>query len=388
MTRDESRQHRTLGSLDTPRATHRLYTLDKFAARINVHHQLFTSLNALMPYQSTTTIEAIAHDLRAARRVLVTTHAKPDGDALGSVLAVLRSCAAIGVAADGWVVGPCEGNLRSFEGSTLVRHVDPRAPELPSDDYDLAVVVDTGAWTQLEVLAPWLRAHADKVIGLDHHARGDDVASRRVIDVSCGSCTALLVRLVDALGIDLAWGADAHRKCSIAEALYMGLATDTGWFRFQNARASEYALAARLLAAGVDKDARYQQIEQTSRVARVKLLARALSTLEMVGQHAAMMTLRADDFVETGALLEETAGIVNIPMEINSVRVCALVVEDRAAGVTKLSFRSKPAGSDGKFVDVNVLAAPFGGGGHVHAAGAKQRDALDVVVNKVRAALA
>jgi nanoRNase/pAp phosphatase (c-di-AMP/oligoRNAs hydrolase) len=105
-----------------------------------------------MNYETNTTIDAIAHALRGARRVLVTTHAKPDGDALGSVLAVIRACQAIGVAAEGWVVDPCEGNLRSFEGSTPVRHVNPRAPEMPAGDFDLAVVVDTGAWTQLEAL--------------------------------------------------------------------------------------------------------------------------------------------------------------------------------------------------------------------------------------------
>jgi phosphoesterase RecJ-like protein len=209
--------------------------------------------------------------------VLVTTHQKPDGDAIGSVLAVLRACRAIGVRAEGWMVGPCEGNLRLFQGDDAVGIVDPRNPAMPDGEFDLAVVVDTGAWTQLEILAPWLRAMSERVIGLDHHARGDEVASRRIVDVSCGSCTALLIRLVDALGVDPAFGADPRGRYSIAEALYLGLATDTGWFRFPNARAAEFALASRLLAAGVDKDAMYQQIEQSSRAGRVLIQGRALS---------------------------------------------------------------------------------------------------------------
>ena len=341
-----------------------------------------------MGYHTNTTVEDLDRELRAARSVLVTTHQKPDGDALGSVLAVVRACQAVGVPAEGWVVDPCEGNLRSFEGSSCVVHVHPRKPELPRGDHDLAVVVDTGAWTQLEVIAPWLRERHAQVIGFDHHARGDLVAARRVVDVGCGSCTALLARLVDAMGVSLAAGADERGRGSIAEALYMGLATDTGWFRFPNARAAEFALAARLLEAGVDKDAMYQQIEQSSRAERVELQACALSSLEMLSAgRVALMRLRAADFAETGAMLEETAGIVNIPMEIAAVRASILVVEDAQAGIIKLSFRSKPADDSGSFIDVNELAAGFGGGGHVHAAGAKQQGTLDEVVSRVRTAI-
>ena len=341
-----------------------------------------------MSYLTNTTVDDLARELRGASRVLVTTHQKPDGDALGSVLAVVRACQAIGVGAEGWVVDPCEGNLRSFEGATRVAHVHPRRPELPADAFDLAVVVDTGAWTQLEVIAPWLRARHDRVIGFDHHARGDQVAARRVVDVGCGSCTALLAHLVDALGVPLAAGADERGRGSIAEALYMGLATDTGWFRFPNARAAEFALAARLLEAGVDKDAMYQQIEQSSRAERVELQACALSSLEMVaGGRIALMRLRAADFAATGAMLEETAGIVNIPMEIAAVRASVLAVEDTQAGVIKLSFRSKPADDSGTFIDVNELGSRFGGGGHIHAAGAKQQGTLDEVIARVRAAV-
>ena len=99
----------------------------------------------------------------------------------------------------------------------------------------------------------------------------------------------------------------------------------------------------------------------------------------------ALMRLRADDFGETGAMPEETAGIVNIPMEIAAVRASVLVVEDAQAGIIKLSFRSKPADDAGSFIDVNELAGRFGGGGHIHAAGAKQKGTLDEVLQRVRA---
>ena len=341
-----------------------------------------------MPYETNSTIEALAARIRSARRILVTTHQKPDGDAMGSVLAVVRAARAVGVAAEGWLVGPCEGNLLSFAGDDPVILVEPRNPTMPHGEFDLAVVVDTGAWAQLEILAPWLRAMAPNVVGFDHHARGDDVATERVVDVRRGSCTAVLVDLVDALGVPLGHGGDDRGRGSIAEALYLGLATDTGWFRFSNARVAEFALAARLLEAGVDKDSMYQLIEQSSSAARVRLQGCALSSLVfMRGGSIAVMRLFAADFAETGALVEEGSGIVNMPMEIAAVRASVLAVEDAAAGVVKLSFRSKPAGRDGAFIDVNDLAARFGGGGHVHAAGARLKGTLDEVVARVRAAV-
>jgi phosphoesterase RecJ-like protein len=120
----------------------------------------------------------------------------------------------------------------------------------------------------------------------------------------------------------------------------------------------------------------------------VLIQGRALSSLAFAARGAiAIMRLQAADFAETGAEMEESSGVVNMPMEVAAVRASVLAVEDNANGVIKLSFRSKPAGPDGRFVDVNELAARFGGGGHVHAAGARQKGTLEEVVARVRAAV-
>lgn len=335
-------------------------------------------------YTSNVTVEHLAARLRGATRVLATTHAKPDGDALGSVVAVVRLCQAIGVAAEGWLVGPFERNLLTFAGPTPLVLVDPGKPTLPGEGYDLVSISDTGAWTQLETLSPWLKPRVEQAIGFDHHARGDRVAGERLVDVRCGSTTALLIRLVDALGVDLRFGADAAGHGSIAEALYLGLATDTGWFRFQNARAPEFSLASRLLAAGVDKDRVYELIEQSHRAERLGIESRALASLKLVGAgDVALMRLRIADFAETGAQLEETSGVVNLPMVVGKVRAAVLLIEtepkgrDGKPGLVKISFRSKPTIEGKRMYDVNVLAATFGGGGHVHAAGARIKGSLD-----------
>lgn len=338
-------------------------------------------------YESNATIARLAERVRAAKRILVTTHAKPDGDALGSVLAIVRACETLGIAADGWVIGPFEPNLLSLAAPTRLTMVDPKRPTPPTDEPDLIAIVDTGAWNQLEALAPWLRDRVERAIGIDHHARGDRVAAERVIDTAAGSATAIVARLIDALGVPFTAAGDANGWGSVAEALFLGLATDTGWFRFQNAKPDEFALAARLLAAKVDKDRLIEITEHSHRPARLAIEARALGKARFVLDGTfAITSLSLGDFAETGAVVEETSGVVNMPMSVGSVRAAALLIESEP-GLVKISFRSKPAVAGARFIDVNQLAAKFGGGGHVHAAGARIRGSLEEAERAILAVL-
>jgi len=340
---------------------------------------------------------AIAARFRAAKSVVVTTHAKPDGDAVGSVLATLRMLRACGAEGQGWLVGPVDLALRAFlEGERIG---DPR-DELPSNEPDLVVVVDTGSWSQLDAMAPWIRDRAAKTVLIDHHRGGDPaVASTRLIDATCASTTQLLLRVVDALGLGLAGPLDGARlpaaagsvlpprdvTGSIAEALFIGVATDTGWFRFSNADAAVFEVVARLLRAGVSKDRLYRQIEETARPERMRLLARALASLELRGrERAAIMVLTRDDFAQSGGGPEDLSGLINEPMAIGTIEMSVLVSESEP-GMIKLSFRSKPPIRAGApFMDVNAFAARYGGGGHVHAAGAKAKGTLAEVLGRVR----
>jgi phosphoesterase RecJ-like protein len=338
-------------------------------------------------YESNVTVARLAERIRGARHVLVTTHAKPDGDALGSVLAIVRAATSLGIRAEGWIVGPFEPNLLSLAESTPLTLVDPKKPTLPTSEPDLVVIVDTGAWNQLETLAPWLRERIDRAIGIDHHARGDLVAAERVVDVTAGAAAVIVAELVEALGVPWTCGADPKGRGSVAEAAFLGLATDTGWFRFQNARPRELTLAAKLLAAGVDKDRLIEVTENSHRPERLSIEARALTNVRFLLEgRFALMSLSLADFSATGAVVEETSGVVNMPMAVGTVRAAALLIESEP-GLVKISFRSKPA-SDGRlFVDVNRLAAQFGGGGHVHAAGARMKTSLAEAERTIRAAV-
>lgn len=318
-------------------------------------------------YASTSDLPAIAGRLRAAGHITILTHAKPDGDAAGSVLALARALRTIGKQVDAFFTGSVEANILSLAqpGEVLL------APAmLPSATTDCVVLVDTGAWSQVEPLHDYLRAMAGRVIGLDHHARGDEIASVRVVNASLASATQLVVQLIDELGVPLvSQGASAN--FSIAEAIFVGLATDTGWFRFQSANAAVYALAARLLGLGVDKIALYQRLEENWKPARLGIMARALSSLAFHQDgRVALMRISLRDLKESGATPEDLGGLVNIPLAIGSVGM-SIVLTEAEPTLTKASFRSKSSLSKLPTIDVNAFAARFGGGGHTQAAGAK-----------------
>jgi len=332
-----------------------------------------------MTYASNFTWVEMAEVVGEAKRLAVVTHRKPDGDAIGSALALRRGLAAKGKSVDIYLMGPIEPVLAGLLDGTPIHDPDTTPPR---DDYDAILVVDTGAWSQVEPLEPWLRRHHEHVLGIDHHSHGDTVAARRIVEPGAASTASLVAELLDALGVKLTPGRDG-----IAEPLFVGLATDTGWFRYQNADPAAFTLAARLLAIGVDKSSLFQAIEASHRPERLALAARALASLEYAsGGAVAIQSLRPDDFTETGGGPEDLTGVVNAPMVVGTVRVSVLLTQAEP-GETKLSFRSKPGPGGSVDHDVNQLARTFGGGGHVFAAGARVHGNLDDVRAKLLEAL-
>ena len=141
----------------------------------------------------------------------------------------------------------------------------------------------------------------------------------------------------------VAWGD------TIAEALFVGIGSDTGWFRFSNTRPQTHRLAARLLELGVDHADLYARLHQTERQEKLALLTRALGSLTLLADgRAAVMHLTQKDFEETGALPEETERLIDVPQQVTKIQVVALVTEssvdtpDGPAPLARISFRSKP----------------------------------------------
>ncbi|HMN40725.1 MAG TPA: DHH family phosphoesterase [Phycisphaerales bacterium] len=324
---------------------------------------------------------ALAAALRAARSVVIVTHAKPDGDALGSSLALARALARAGVGAELWLVGPIPRWIGEFAGRIPIRELKAGSPLAfldgkPATDPDLVAVVDTGSWTQLSELRPFLEPRADRTILVDHHLHGDAaVATRRLIDSRCASCTEVLAPLCVALaGV----ANTAALPLDVAEPLYLGLATDTGWLRYSSVTPHTLRLAADLIQCGVDHTRLYMLIEQQQPAGRWHLLGRALRTLELHSTRgkddAAIMSLTLADFAQTGADPNDTSGFADMLLTVASVQVSAVLNESPVnpgePPLTKFSLRSKPGPNA---VDVNQVCKKLDGGGHARAAGAKAR---------------
>ncbi len=337
-------------------------------------------------WASNTTPEALAAWLRGLRRVVITTHVKPDGDAVGSTLGLTRALGAAGIEAVPWYFGPLPDWMEPVAAGTKYRVVDQNG--LPPEEPDGVVILDTGSWSQLHDVADWLKERHAIAAVIDHHANGDaDVAPRRWVDVSaaavCQPAAELSRLLLGASRLD-----DLPRP--VAEALYLGVATDTGWFRHSNVTARAMRDAAGLLAAGARHSWLYEAVEQQDRPSRLTLMARALGSLKMLkGGRIAIMTLTLQDFHDCHAAPIDSSGFVDLPMSVKGVMLSIVITETftgpHGTHITKVSMRAKEGP---EAIDANALARKLGGGGHLRASGAKMSLPLAEATKKVLEAVA
>lgn len=317
--------------------------------------------------------------------VVILTHTKPDGDAFGSVLALAGAIRLIDGRSQALFVPPILPGLLNLEGDNLYRIHDEHAA--PPDDAALYVVVDTGAWSQVGPLRPMIEPHLDRTLILDHHLAGDIPAAHRFIDPTAAAAAEIISDLIDQL---IPQPGTGPLRTIIDRSLFVGIASDTGWFKFSNATPRTHRLAAKLIERGVSHTDLYARLEQSERPEKLKLLIRALDSLKLLaGGRAATMVLRREDFEQTGALEEETERLIDIPQQVGTIEVIVLIVErpdpdDPSKPTTRLSLRSKPGA---KAINVSELAGQFGGGGHARAAGAKIDAPVDQVAPRVEQAL-
>lgn len=342
-------------------------------------------------------INAAAQWLLDKRKILLLTHTKLDGDAAGSTLAIARALrlAAMRTPEGSLMVRPIYHGPRprwaaEIVGDTKVRWAEQEGLP-PADgewgDPDAIVVADTGSWSQVEFARPLLSGRADRTLIVDHHRQGNaDMASRRIIEVgaaaACQPAADLCVRLLGVSG-------PASLPLEVATPLYLGLATDTGWFKHASTNSAVLRLAADLLDAGVDAAAIYSLVEQRESPSRLRLLARALLSIEYIaGGRASVMTIHLRDIEDCRSSPGETGGFLDLAQTVETVRVVALLTEappDGGTGpITKISLRSKPGPG---LIDVNEICRRFGGGGHRQAAGARIRASVEDARRQVSEAI-
>jgi phosphoesterase RecJ-like protein len=316
----------------------------------------------------------IIDTLARCKRVLVTTHVRPDGDALGSTAAMVMGLKKKGIDAEVLLLSHLPRKYAFIYQEYAIPFIDVERgfpPAFSLDPYDALLVIDTGTWSQLPGLEPYVARYAKPKLVIDHHLTQQDWADIKLVVTQAAAAGEIVFEVLEQWDI----GLDAP----MATALFLAICTDTGWFQFSNTRPFTMHLAAELMEAGVDTDRMYQLLYQNERAERVLLQTRAVQSLQLLaGGKLAVMTVTRRDFEETRAGVPDTENLINIPLQIRTVEVSLLFTEPLDAGPVRVSLRSKGQ------VDVAQFAERFGGGGHARAAGLKVDgqfgDVLDQVV--------
>jgi phosphoesterase RecJ-like protein len=321
--------------------------------------------------------QAILDILSRAKRVLVTTHVRPDGDALGTSAAMALGMRAKGIDVHVLLLSPLPGKYAFVFNELGVEYTDVEKgwPETFSlDRFDTLLVVDTGTWSQLpglrERFAHW---RVPKLV-MDHHLTQEDWADAKLVVTGAAAAGEIAAELLQQWEVKL--------TTPIARALFLAIASDTGWFQFANTRPYTLRLAATLIEAGVNTDQLYQLLYQNERAERIALQALVQNSLElMADQRLAVMRVYRQDYAKTGANVGDTENLVNVPLQIRTVEVSLVFNEPLEGGPIRVSLRSKGR------IDVAKFAEQFGGGGHARAAGLKVDGSLQQVHDRVVAAM-
>jgi bifunctional oligoribonuclease and PAP phosphatase NrnA len=303
-------------------------------------------------------MDRIIQQLTNSRNVFIASHENPDGDAIGSLLATGLALSALGKRTTLYNVSQIPAVYRFLPSvDAIVRTLDV------TSDFDTAVILDCGDLNRIGKEAGQA-ARIPLMVNIDHHVTNTRFGHLQFIDIQACATSEIIFRLIKKMRLPV--------TRDIATALYTGILTDTGSFRFSNTNRNSFAICEELVGYGVDPYAVAQYVYGTYSLGRIKLLNLALDSIEISknGQ-LSIMTLTQAMLAETGTHTEDADGLINYARRIEDVKVAALIHE--LAADARLSHKGNKRyhvslRSDGS-VDVAKIAATFGGGGHHSAAG-------------------
>ncbi len=304
---------------------------------------------------------AIKKALKGARNALIVSHIDPDGDSIGSMIALGMILDKIGIPA----------YCYSQDGVPRVYHFLPGVDKVrnrvdPNQHFDLLFTVDASDLKRLgDKLVP--KEISKLVINIDHHPDNTKYGNINYVEKS-SSTAELIYQLSKFLKIKI--------DREMAENLYVALITDTGNYRYENTSITTFNMASDMLKAGVDTHEITTRIYDTKTIAGIRVQAAALATLEVSpDRKAAWATVSREMMERVGAKGEDLVGLVDKIRSIEGVEVAVLFREDN--GKVKVNFRSKDK------ISVSAIAKRFGGGGHIRAAGAVLEEDIETVKKKV-----
>ena len=317
--------------------------------------------------------QIVVDQLANAKNVLITTHVRPDGDALGSTAALWLALRAKGVAAKVLLLSHLPTKYAFAYTDVGVDYFDVEKgfpADFSLDAYDTFCSVDTGTWSQLPGLKERVLAFKGRKLVVDHHLTQEDWADHKWVDTKAAAAGEIVEELIELLDVPL--------DAAMAKSLFLAIVSDTGWLQFSNTTPNTLRRVAKLIEVGVDTDRIYQLIYQNERPERIALQTRAMQSLELkAGGKLAVMTIHKKDFADTRAGVPDTEAVINQPLQIRTVQMSIVLTEPPEGGPIRVSLRSKGQ------IDVAAFAQQFGGGGHARAAGCKLEGSLQTAHDRI-----
>ena len=301
------------------------------------------------------TLSQIAKFILESKKIGITYHVSPDGDAVGSVLALFNALKSLNK--DCYIISKdtLSENLKFLKGS------DEITGEItePVDETDVVVVLDCG---NLERVSANLKEFTGTIINIDHHLSNDKYGDINYIDSNAAATAEIVFELLNLMGISFE-KEDSVIK-DIETCMYTSIVTDTGAYRHSNVTERTHRISAVLKKIGVDNTFIYQSLFDNKDFSRIKLIGKALSSMQLIlNGKVALLEIDKNFTADLGIDIGDTSDIISYGLQIKGVEVTLLLkeVED---GV-KASLRAK------SYVDVRKIAEVFGGGGHIRASGIK-----------------
>ncbi len=311
------------------------------------------------------TFDEIGRVLREHQRFAILGHVRPDGDALGSQLALALSLQQLGKNVRVWNE---DGMLEKY--SFLPRSELLTKPPSTAADVDVAIALDTAIQNRLGTALTAIRS-AKIWINIDHHLSNPGYGDLVIVDPSAPATGEIIFNLIKSQGLPF--------NHDIAENLYAAISTDTGSFQYPKTSARTFEIAAELVrSGGLDVGRISQQLYENYPRRRLELLRELLRTTRFeFGDRAASFSLTSKTGADLAVLPEDNEGLIDYLRAIRGV-IVAVFFEELADGKVRVSMRSKD-----EAVDVCAICQKFGGGGHTLAAGARVRGSLAEVEEKV-----
>lgn len=286
---------------------------------------------------------------------VLTSHIRPDADALGSELGLAGVLESLGKTVRIVNADPCPPNLQFLDPDGRLHVLGRDATVSQVREAEALIVLDTSAWGQLGAMGDVLRDFPGAKLVLDHHVSADDLGAEVFKNVQAEATGRLVIEAAEKLGVEL--------TAEMARPLLAAVTTDTGWFRFASTTGDALRYAARLLDAGASPSELYAELYERDTLARLKLMGLVLArTVAEVGGRLVYTCVTQEDFRQTGAVPSDTEDVINLTLRVRGSEVAAMFTELPEPRI-KVSLRSRAG------FDCSRLTERFGGGGHRAAAG-------------------